>query len=74
MAIMGSMGCESFTTMLALEGLLSGVLSDVCSEYAGGSELLQGAESRESQLPWAVQLRKGMNFHCNGHISFYCFD
>ena len=49
MAVMGSMGCKRFTTVLAFEGLLPGVLPDVCAEYAGGSEPLQRTEIQNTR-------------------------
>ena len=54
MAVVSSVGCKRFTTVLAFEGLLPGVLPDMCAEYTRGSELLQRTESRrKSQLPSA---------------------
>lgn len=46
MAVVGGVGSKRFTTVLAFEGLLPGMLPDVCAEYAGGSELLPRTESR----------------------------
>lgn len=40
-AVVGSVGGESLPAVLALEGPLSGVLSDVCSQNTGGSEGLE---------------------------------
>lgn len=52
MAVMGSVGCKGFTTVLALEGLFPGVLPDVRAEDAGGCEPLQRMKSkRKGKLP-----------------------
>lgn len=59
---MGSVGCESFTTVFALEGLLPRVLSNVCPEYAGGGELLQRTESRKSHFHGLRNSTKGLIF------------
>ena len=40
MAVVGSIGRKRFGTVLAFEGLLPGVLPDMCAEYTRGSELL----------------------------------
>lgn len=51
-AIMGSVRCKGFTTVLALEGLFPGVLPDVRAEDAGGCESLQRMKSRrKGKLP-----------------------
>lgn len=47
MAVVGGVGSKRFTTVLAFEGLLPGMLPDVCAEDAGGSELLPRIESGE---------------------------
>lgn len=40
-AVVGRVGGEGLPAVLALEGPLSGVLADVCSQDAGGSEGLE---------------------------------
>lgn len=40
MAVVGRVGGEGLPTVLALEGLLAGVLSDVRAKDAGSRELL----------------------------------
>lgn len=46
MAVVSSVRCKRFTTVLAFEGLLPRVLPDMRAEYTGGSEFLQRTESR----------------------------
>lgn len=67
-AVMGSVGCEGFTAVLAFEGLLPRVLPDVCAEYAGGSKFLQRTESRrKSKLRQQDNLlSKGAHFTVTG--------
>ena len=50
MAVVGGVGCKRFATVFAFEGLLPGVLPDMCAEYAGGSELLPRTESRKANF------------------------
>lgn len=47
MAVVGSVGRERFTAVLALEGLLPRMLPDVRAEYAGGGELLRRQKAEE---------------------------
>lgn len=47
---MGSVRRKGLATVFAFEGLLPGVLPDVCAEYAGGSELLPRTESRKTNF------------------------
>lgn len=53
-AVMSGVRGEGLPAVLALEGPLSGVLPDVCSEDAGGSEGLgegsEGEEKREENV------------------------
>ena len=58
MAVVCGVGRKRFTTVLAFEGLLPGVLPDVGAEYTRGSELLQRTESRRKKdnfISWTTR-------------------
>lgn len=49
-AVVGGVRGEGLPAVLALEGPLSGVLADVCSQDAGGREGLDGEEEGQKSL------------------------
>ncbi len=49
-AVVGGVGGEGLPAVLALEGPLSGVLADVCSQNAGGSEGLEEKEGDKHRV------------------------
>ena len=59
MAVVSSMRCKRFTTVLAFEGLLPRVLPDMRAEYTGGSEFLQRTESTgKNKMPSTNEIKE----------------
>ena len=59
MAVMSSMRGKRFSTILAFEGLLPGVLPDMRAEYTRGSEFLQTTESRgKNKIPSTCETKE----------------